>query len=108
MMLSEQGRPQPGPCQILTSVVLSAKVRLLPNPLFRRQDAEISTGHFGKVYLAQVKAPAEPFILVLKCLTKDEVISKGVQTQVRREIEVTLDSPCIREIRRSRDVLTEM
>lgn len=47
-------------------------------------------GHFGKVYLARVKSPNDPFILVLKCLNKDEVIDKGVQTQVRREIEVSL------------------
>ncbi|RSH90483.1 spindle assembly checkpoint kinase [Saitozyma podzolica] len=48
----------------------------------------LGKGHFGRVYLARVKSPADPFILVLKCLPKDEVISKGVQTQVRREIEI--------------------
>ena len=45
-------------------------------------------GHFGRVYLARMKAPADPFVLVLKCLTKNEIISKGVRKQVRREIEV--------------------
>ncbi|ORY33754.1 kinase-like domain-containing protein [Naematelia encephala] len=48
----------------------------------------IGKGHFGRVYLARVRASADPFILVLKCLTKDEMIIKGVQTQVRREIEI--------------------
>ncbi|EIW72503.1 hypothetical protein TREMEDRAFT_26413, partial [Tremella mesenterica DSM 1558] len=49
----------------------------------------LGKGHFGKVYLARVRKPgAESFVLVLKCLAKDEVASKGVQTQVRREIEV--------------------
>ncbi|WWC86399.1 uncharacterized protein L201_001275 [Kwoniella dendrophila CBS 6074] len=48
----------------------------------------LGKGHFGKVYLARVKSKTDPFILVLKCLTKDEVITKEVQTQVRREIEV--------------------
>ncbi|WVR06013.1 hypothetical protein IAU60_003041 [Kwoniella sp. DSM 27419] len=48
----------------------------------------LGKGHFGKVYLARVKSQSDPFILVLKCLTKDEVIDKGVQIQVRREIEV--------------------
>ncbi|KAK1926705.1 kinase-like domain-containing protein [Papiliotrema laurentii] len=47
----------------------------------------LGKGHFGKVYLARVKAPLEPFILVLKCLLKDEVIDQNVQNQVRREIE---------------------
>ena len=46
-------------------------------------------GHFGKVYLARVKAPAEPFLLVLKSLRKDEVIDQEMQVQVRREIEVS-------------------
>ena len=45
-------------------------------------------GHFARVYLARVRSPSDPFILVLKCLRKDEIISKGVQKQVRREIEV--------------------
>ncbi|WRT64293.1 uncharacterized protein IL334_001224 [Kwoniella shivajii] len=48
----------------------------------------LGKGHFGKVYLARVKSKTDPFILVLKCLTKDQVISDGVQIQVRREIEV--------------------
>ncbi|WWC66399.1 uncharacterized protein I206_100301 [Kwoniella pini CBS 10737] len=48
----------------------------------------LGKGHFGKVYLARVKSKTDPFILVLKCLTKDEVITKQVQMQVRREIEV--------------------
>lgn len=55
-------------------------------------------GHFGKVYLARVKAPLEPFILVLKCLLKDEVIDQNVQNQVRREIEVILSMNDIRSI----------
>ncbi|OCF33900.1 AUR protein kinase [Kwoniella heveanensis CBS 569] len=48
----------------------------------------LGKGHFGRVYLARVKSQDDPFILVLKCLLKDQVISRGVQTQVRREIEV--------------------
>jgi len=46
------------------------------------------TGHFGKVYLARVRSADDPFVLVLKCLSKDDVINENVQTQVRREIEV--------------------
>ncbi|OCF54218.1 AUR protein kinase [Kwoniella mangroviensis CBS 10435] len=48
----------------------------------------LGKGHFGKVYLARVKSKTDPFVLVLKCLSKDEVITKEVQIQVRREIEV--------------------
>lgn len=46
-------------------------------------------GHFGKVYLARTKAPADSFILVLKCLSKDEMVAQNVQNQVRREIDVS-------------------
>lgn len=49
----------------------------------------LNVGHFGKVYLARVKSASDPFILVLKCLSKDQVIDRSVQTQVRREIEVS-------------------
>ncbi|WVF70313.1 hypothetical protein IAT40_005102 [Kwoniella sp. CBS 6097] len=48
----------------------------------------LGKGHFGRVYLARVKSQDDPFILVLKCLLKDQIISQRVQTQVRREIEV--------------------
>nr|XP_018267192.1 AUR protein kinase [Kwoniella dejecticola CBS 10117]OBR89350.1 AUR protein kinase [Kwoniella dejecticola CBS 10117] len=67
-----------------------------PHPFFHLDDV-FSTCHFGKVYLARVRSRTDPFILVLKCLTKDEIITKQVQTQVRREIEVmqTLRHPNI-------------
>ncbi|WVQ82658.1 hypothetical protein IAT38_004790 [Cryptococcus sp. DSM 104549] len=48
----------------------------------------LGKGHFGRVYLARVKSQTDPFVLVLKCLTKDEIVEKGVEKQVRREIEV--------------------
>nr|XP_031860924.1 uncharacterized protein CI109_003651 [Kwoniella shandongensis]KAA5527996.1 hypothetical protein CI109_003651 [Kwoniella shandongensis] len=48
----------------------------------------LGKGHFGRVYLARVRSKDDPFILVLKCLTKDEIMSQDVQTQVRREIEI--------------------
>lgn len=44
-------------------------------------------GHFGRVYLARTKTAPE-YILALKCLMKDQVVEKGVQTQVRREIQI--------------------
>ncbi|WWD17750.1 hypothetical protein CI109_102191 [Kwoniella shandongensis] len=38
--------------------------------------------------LGKGESKDDPFILVLKCLTKDEIMSQDVQTQVRREIEI--------------------
>lgn len=46
------------------------------------------TGHFGKVYLARLKA--DDFLLVLKCIPKQSLVSEGGEHQVRREIEVSL------------------
>jgi len=43
------------------------------------------------VYLSRVRSATDPFILVLKCLSKDQVIDQNVQVQVRREIEVSAD-----------------
>ncbi|WVO17273.1 hypothetical protein L204_104965 [Cryptococcus depauperatus] len=48
----------------------------------------LGKGHFGRVYLARVKSRSNPFVLVLKCLLKDDIIEKGVQVQVKREIEI--------------------
>ncbi|KAI9635176.1 kinase-like domain-containing protein [Dioszegia hungarica] len=48
----------------------------------------LGKGHFGKVYLARLKSPTNPFVLVLKCLPKDAVLKEGVTIQVRREIEI--------------------
>jgi hypothetical protein len=48
----------------------------------------IRIGHFGKVYLARLRSSTNPFVLVLKCLPKEEVLKEGVSIQVRREIEV--------------------
>ncbi|CAD6588712.1 MAG: spindle assembly checkpoint kinase [Tremellales sp. Tagirdzhanova-0007] len=46
----------------------------------------IGKGHFGRVYLARLKAPADPFVLALKCLAKNEISSKGVQKQFPKVI----------------------
>ena len=43
------------------------------------------------MYLSRVRSATDPFILVLKCLSKDQVIDQNVQVQVRREIEVSHD-----------------
>lgn len=43
------------------------------------------------MYLSRVRSATDPFILVLKCLSKDQVIDQNVQVQVRREIEVSDD-----------------
>ncbi|KAK4688708.1 hypothetical protein P7C73_g1405, partial [Tremellales sp. Uapishka_1] len=48
----------------------------------------LGKGQFGRVYLARVKSPTNPFILALKCLSKEEVLLKEVGQQVRREIEI--------------------
>jgi hypothetical protein len=53
-----------------------------------------NTGHFGRVYLARLRSPSNPFILALKCLSKDEVIAKSVQRQVRREVEASSLAEC--------------
>ncbi|ORY25929.1 kinase-like domain-containing protein [Naematelia encephala] len=47
----------------------------------------LGKGKFGRVYLARTKA-APHFIVALKCLHKQEIISGRVEKQVRREIEI--------------------
>jgi hypothetical protein len=52
-----------------------------------RTNSAEETGHFGRVYLARTKL-SPGYILALKCLQKDQVVRKGVQNQVRREIQI--------------------
>ncbi|KIY52408.1 kinase-like protein [Fistulina hepatica ATCC 64428] len=47
----------------------------------------LGKGRFGHVYLVRTRAQPK-FVLVLKTLFKAEIVEAGVETQVRREIEI--------------------
>lgn len=47
----------------------------------------LGKGQFGRVYLVRTKTKPT-FILALKTIYKSEVIAAGLETQVRREIEI--------------------
>jgi len=47
----------------------------------------LGKGQFGRVYLVRTRTKPT-FILALKTIYKSEVIAAGLETQVRREIEI--------------------
>lgn len=47
----------------------------------------LGKGKFGRVYLARTKI-APHYIVALKCMYKEELVTSKVEKQVRREIEI--------------------
>lgn len=71
-------------CDFYTSLTFSTQPLSLPAFQIGRP---LGKGKFGRVYLARTKAPPN-FIVALKCLHKQEIITGKVEKQVRREIEI--------------------